>query len=120
MAIAFFYAVGTALGGITGPLLFGKLIETGRRGQVVVGYVLGAVLMIAGGHRRGHASAWRPRRQHLEDIAKPLTAQDAEEGEIKGEKLDEAGEGRPFEIGRDATGDGDRFTRDQTETETRS
>ena len=30
MAIAFFYAVGTALGGITGPLLFGKLIEHGQ------------------------------------------------------------------------------------------
>jgi hypothetical protein len=31
MAIAFFYAVGTAVGGITGPLLFGRLIETGKR-----------------------------------------------------------------------------------------
>ena len=77
--------------------------------------------MIAAGivevvHRRRGAG------QNLEDIAKPLTAQDAEEGEIKGEKLDEAGEGRPFEIGREAAGDGDRFTRDQTatETETRS
>ena len=30
LAIAFFYAVGTAVGGITGPLLFGKLIETGE------------------------------------------------------------------------------------------
>ena len=30
LAIAFFYAVGTAVGGITGPLLFGKLIETGK------------------------------------------------------------------------------------------
>ena len=29
MAISFFYAVGTGIGGITGPLLFGKLIETG-------------------------------------------------------------------------------------------
>ena len=32
LAIAFFYAVGTAIGGITGPLLFGKLIET-RQGD---------------------------------------------------------------------------------------
>ena len=32
MAISFFYAVGTAIGGITGPLLFGRLIEArGRR-----------------------------------------------------------------------------------------
>jgi MFS family permease len=32
MVISFFYAVGTAIGGITGPLLFGRLIEArGRR-----------------------------------------------------------------------------------------
>ena len=29
LAIAFFYAVGTAIGGIVGPLLFAKLIDTG-------------------------------------------------------------------------------------------
>ena len=34
LAIAFFYAVGTALGGIAGPLLFGRLIESGAAGQV--------------------------------------------------------------------------------------
>ena len=33
MAIAFFYAVGTGLGGIIGPVLFGRFIEQGR-GQV--------------------------------------------------------------------------------------
>ena len=48
MAIAFFYAVGTALGGITGPLLFGKLIEHGQT-SVTWGYILGASLMIAAG-----------------------------------------------------------------------
>ena len=31
LCIAFFYAIGTAAGGIAGPLLFGKLIETRRR-----------------------------------------------------------------------------------------
>ena len=31
LAIAFFYAVGTAVGGITGPLLFGQLIDSGDR-----------------------------------------------------------------------------------------
>jgi len=34
-------------------------------------------------------------QQNLENIAKPLTAQDAEEGELVGEKLDESGEARP-------------------------
>src|SRR4051794_15079415 len=49
MAIAFFYAVGTGLGGIIGPLLFGKLIDSGEVSQVTNGYFLGAGLMIAAG-----------------------------------------------------------------------
>jgi len=48
MAIAFFYAVGTGLGGIIGPVLFGKYIEQGRS-QVAFGCYLGAGLMIAAG-----------------------------------------------------------------------
>ena len=54
MAIAFFYAVGTAIGGITGPLLFGKLVATKDVGQVFWGYILGAALMVGGGNRPGH------------------------------------------------------------------
>ena len=46
MAIAVFYAVGTGLGGIAGPLLFGRLIETGSRGEVFIGYLIGAALML--------------------------------------------------------------------------
>src|SRR5207253_3728150 len=49
MAIAFFYAIGTAAGGITGPLLFGKLIESGKESQVFFGFLLGAIVMIIGG-----------------------------------------------------------------------
>jgi MFS family permease len=45
LAIAFFYAIGTGLGGIAGPLLFGMLINTGSRSSVATGYVLGALLM---------------------------------------------------------------------------
>ena len=48
MAIAFFYAVGTGLGGIIGPVYFGKLIEDGRD-AIVTGYYVGAALMIAAG-----------------------------------------------------------------------
>ena len=47
LAIAIFYALGTALGGIAGPLVFGYLIETGSRENVFSGYALGAILMIA-------------------------------------------------------------------------
>lgn len=46
MAIAFFYAIGTGIGGIAAPLLFGALIESGARANVFAGYLAGAVLML--------------------------------------------------------------------------
>jgi MFS family permease len=78
MAISFFYALGTAAGGITGPLLFGKWIPEDVD-HAFYGYALGAVLMIAGGVVEiflGVEAAGRS----LEDIAKPLTAEEAEAG----------------------------------------
>jgi MFS family permease len=72
LAIAFFYAVGTGIGGIIGPLLFGALIDTGSRASVFGGYILGAVLMIVAG-----GIAWRwgvdAERKPLEAVARPLT-----------------------------------------------
>jgi MFS family permease len=71
LAIAIFYAIGTGLGGASGPLLFGLLIETGSRASVFGGYVLGAVLMIAAA-----AVQWRfgvaAERRPLETVARPL------------------------------------------------
>ena len=49
LAIAFFYAVGTGLGGIIGPVLFGKLIATKRPSDVAIGYLIGGALMFAAG-----------------------------------------------------------------------
>ena len=53
LCIAFFYAIGTAAGGISGPLLFGALIdnasESGDITGIAIGYFIGAALMIAGG-----------------------------------------------------------------------
>src|SRR5262249_34315839 len=46
LAIAFFFAVGTGVGGIVGPVLFGALVDTGSRASVFAGYMLGALLMI--------------------------------------------------------------------------
>jgi MFS family permease len=90
MAISFFYAFGTAAGGITGPLLFGKWIPMDVD-HAFYGYALGAVLMIAGGIVElflGVEAAGRP----LEEIAKPLTAEEAEVG--AGDKMiDEAAKG---------------------------
>ncbi|MDQ3616989.1 MAG: MFS transporter [Actinomycetota bacterium] len=76
LCIAFFYAVGTAAGGIAGPLYFGSLIENAKDiTDIAPGYFVGAALMIAGGvvaiflgvHAEGKT---------LEDIARPLTAED--------------------------------------------
>jgi MFS family permease len=71
LAIALFYAVGTGIGGVAGPALFGALIDTGSRNSVFAGYLLGAALMIAAA-----AIAWRyciaAERQPLESVARPL------------------------------------------------
>ena len=72
LAIAFFYAIGTGVGGIAGPWLFGVLIDSGSRMSVFGGYILGAVLMIAAGLV---ALCWgvAAERKPLEAVARPLT-----------------------------------------------
>jgi MFS family permease len=80
LAIAFFYAIGTALGGITGPLLFGQLINSGQRGAVVWSFLIGAAVMAIAGLVElwlGVAAEQRP----LEELALPLTVADAEDEE---------------------------------------
>lgn len=84
LAIAFFYAVGTAAGGIAGPLLFGNLIGTGERGPVAVGFLIAAGVLALGGVAE-LVFAVKAEGQKLEDVAVPLTAEDAE--------LEEAGDG---------------------------
>src|SRR5690349_22715088 len=54
-AIAWFYALGTALGGIAGPIVFGHLVATGARTDVFSGYVLGGALMLGAA---AVAAAW--------------------------------------------------------------
>jgi MFS transporter len=77
LAIAFFYAIGTAIGGITGPLLFAKLIESGKESQVAIGFYLGAAVMAIGGVVEIFFGVMAEQRD-LEDIATPLTAEEAE------------------------------------------
>jgi MFS family permease len=71
LAIALFYAVGTGIGGVAGPALFGALIDTGSRNSVFAGYLFGAGLMIAAA-----VIAWRyaiaAERRPLESVARPL------------------------------------------------
>ncbi|KRD24323.1 MULTISPECIES: MFS transporter [unclassified Streptomyces] len=73
MSIAFFYALGTAAGGISGPLLFAKLTDTGKVGDTVLAFSIGATLMCLAGLVAAFLAVNAERRS-LEDIAKPLTA----------------------------------------------
>ena len=80
LAIAFFYAVGTGIGGISGPLLFGQLIDSGQRGEVMWSFLIGAAVMAVAGLVElwlGVAAEQRP----LEELALPLTVADAERDE---------------------------------------
>jgi MFS family permease len=71
LAIALFYAIGTGIGGVAGPALFGALIDTGSRNSVFAGYLLGSGLMIGAA-----VIAWRyciaAERRSLESVARPL------------------------------------------------
>ena len=75
LAIAFFYAVGTGIGGIIGPVLFGALIATKRPFDVAIGYLIGGVLMAAAGLVEVFLGV-DAEQQSLEDIAAPLSAPD--------------------------------------------
>ncbi|MFN8193565.1 MAG: MFS transporter [Nocardioidaceae bacterium] len=80
LCIAFFYAIGTAAGGISGPLLFGSLIDRASASHditaIASGYWIGAFLMVAGGVAELLLGV-KAEGQSLEDIAQPLTAVDA-------------------------------------------
>jgi MFS family permease len=73
LAIALFYAIGTGIGGVAGPALFGALIDTGSRNSLFAGYLLGSALMIVAA-----AVAWRyavaAERKSLESVARPLAS----------------------------------------------
>jgi MFS family permease len=71
LAIAFFYAVGTGVGGVAGPLLLGALIQTGSRWSVLWGYLLGAALMLAGAAVAARYAV-AAERKPLEEVARPL------------------------------------------------
>ena len=73
LAIAVFYAVGTGIGGIIGPQLFGRLVPTGNTTDVFFALALGAVLMIVGGVVE-IVFGVKAERRGLEGIARPLTA----------------------------------------------
>ena len=73
LAIAIFYAFGTAIGGIAGPVAFGALIETGDKWMLFDGYVFAAVLMIGAAVLE---AIWgvAAEGKSLEDVSEPLSA----------------------------------------------
>ncbi|NEY36136.1 MFS transporter [Streptomyces sp. PRKS01-65] len=73
MAIAFFYALGTAAGGISGPLIFADLTESGVVADTVLAFQIGAGLMCAAGLVAAFLAV-KAERRSLEDIAQPLSA----------------------------------------------
>jgi len=78
LSIAIFYAVGTGVGGFGAPALFGALIATGSRGNVFIGYAVGAAMVLVAA-----AIAWRcavdAERKPLEQVAAPLGAEHADD-----------------------------------------
>ena len=84
LCIAFFYAIGTAAGGIAGPRLFGSLIENASGSKditkIAIGYYIGAALMIIGGMVESVLGV-KAEGQSLESLARPLTAEDADDAE---------------------------------------
>jgi MFS family permease len=76
LSIALFFAVGTAIGGITGPALFGQFVHSGQIRLIAVGFLLGAVAMALGGIAELFFGV-RAEQQSLESIAPPLTAEEA-------------------------------------------
>ena len=73
LAIAIFYSAGTGVGGIVAPWFFGRLIDTGSRDELWVGYIVAAALMLAAAVVEvvfGVAAE----QKSLEHIAEPLSA----------------------------------------------
>jgi MFS family permease len=79
IAIALFYAVGTGLGGIIGPVLFGHLIATKHPIDTAIGYLIGGGLMFAAGVVEIFLGVDAEKRS-LEQIATPLTSAESSEG----------------------------------------
>ncbi len=74
LAIAIFYSLGTGIGGIVAPWLFGTLIGTGSRENIFGGYGIAAFLMLVAALTEFFLGI-RAERKSLESIAKPLSAE---------------------------------------------
>jgi MFS family permease len=117
LAIAFFYAIGTAVGGIAGPLLFAHLIASGSRSQVATAFYIGSAVMALGGIAEIFLGV-RAEQKSLEDVATPITAEatggegtEAEETEGDGDRQEDDEGARA----RRAAAERDRRIRERTQ-----
>ena len=70
-AIAIFYAIGTLVGGVFAPAMFGELIASGHLPHVAMGYALGAALMIGASVCEATFGV-EAAGKSLESVSKPL------------------------------------------------
>jgi len=75
LAIAVFYALGTGLGGVAAPWVFGSLIGSGDPASIAGGYAFGAGLMFLAGLLAWWL-AFAAERRPLEEVARPLSGVD--------------------------------------------
>jgi MFS family permease len=76
MAIAVFYAIGTAAGGLVAPWAFAALVATGRRADVFYGYAFGSALM-AGAAAVALWLGVDAEGKPIDDVAPPLASDEA-------------------------------------------
>jgi len=79
LAISIFYAIGTLIGGVGAPALFGQLIASGSRRQLFGGYLAGAALMLLAAGCEAIFGV-KAERRSLEEIAAPLSSHKPEDG----------------------------------------
>jgi len=77
MAIAFFFSVATAIGGITGPLLFGILVGTKDPTNTMVGFLIGAGWLLLAAVTEAILGV-PAEKTSLEEVAEPLSSEDAD------------------------------------------
>jgi MFS family permease len=75
MVIGLFNAFGNGVGGIAGPVVFGALIQSGARANLLAGYLFGGALMVVAAVVE-LAIGVAAERRSLEEIAPPLSAAD--------------------------------------------
>lgn len=75
LVISLFYVVGTAVGGLVAPLLFGSLIETGKPSMLALGYFIGAGLMLAAAATEFFMGV-DSEGKSLEEVAAPLSSEE--------------------------------------------